>query len=492
MKTAIYVRVSTEEQAKEGYSLKAQIDKLKSYIQIKDWDFYKVYADEGISGKNINDRPSLNELLNDIKDGNVNNVLVYKIDRLTRRVRDLIDLTELFQEHNCTFNSLMESIDTQTASGRMFLKIIGIFAEFERENLIERITVACEKKVKEGYTLSASFSSYGYSREKGDKIQKIVPEEAEIVKEIFDMYIDRNLTQYAIAQNLNHRSIKPKKGKAWNHTSIRNILINPNYVGKVRYSVTDKTKYFEADGKHEAIITQELFDEAQKRMGNIKRKSYTKRPKEDNFFSGTVYCAECDSKMQTHNIYRINKQGEKVSNGQYRCPNILRGLCDSATVSHKKVEEAFESYMDNIEDMSVAENVLSEEQAIKQKQQRDINALLREECTIAINKLEKKEKDIMTLYIKERIAFEEYQQMVKITTNEKNTYINKLTSIPDELTEEIQVTMTDIVTNFRENWKLLTKAEKLQFLQNHIERIIAVSKKEDGYKVKILNVNFHS
>ena len=76
MKTAIYVRVSTEEQAKEGYSIRAQIDKLKSYIQIKDWEFYKVYADEGISGKNITDRPAINEMIRDIKAGYVNNVLV--------------------------------------------------------------------------------------------------------------------------------------------------------------------------------------------------------------------------------------------------------------------------------------------------------------------------------------------------------------------------------------------------------------------------------
>ena len=88
MKTAVYVRVSTFEQAKEGYSIRAQIDKLKNYIQIKEWGFYKVYADEGISGKNIKDRPAINELIADIKAGIVDNVLVYKIDRLTRSTRD--------------------------------------------------------------------------------------------------------------------------------------------------------------------------------------------------------------------------------------------------------------------------------------------------------------------------------------------------------------------------------------------------------------------
>ena len=278
MRTAIYVRVSTEEQAKEGYSIRAQIDKLKSYIQIKDWDFYKVYADEGISGKNITDRPAINELIADIKTGKVGNVLVYKIDRLTRSTRDLIELTDIFKEQNCVFNSLMESIDTQTASGRMFLKIIGIFAEFERENIVERITLACEKKVKEGYSLCSYTTSYGYDRENGEKVQTINPTEAEIVKEIFAMYAHGNMSLNAIAQNLNHRRIKTKLDGVWSHVSVRSTLKNPNYIGKVRYATADEERYFEAEGKHEAIISEELFYEAQNKMGKIKHKSHTKRP----------------------------------------------------------------------------------------------------------------------------------------------------------------------------------------------------------------------
>ena len=122
METGIYARVSTEEQAKEGYSIRAQEQKLKDYARIKDWQIYDAYIDEGISGKNITERPEVNRLIDDVKSGKVKNVLVFKIDRLTRSTSDLIYLVELFNEHGCTFNSLMESIDTQTASGRMFLK----------------------------------------------------------------------------------------------------------------------------------------------------------------------------------------------------------------------------------------------------------------------------------------------------------------------------------------------------------------------------------
>jgi len=120
--TAIYVRVSTEDQAQEGFSIRAQVDKLKAYSLIKGWEIYDIYSDEGISGKNIVDRPEMNRLIDDVNDGKVNNVLVFKIDRLTRNTKNLLELVELFEENNCAFNSLTESVDTDTPSGRMFLR----------------------------------------------------------------------------------------------------------------------------------------------------------------------------------------------------------------------------------------------------------------------------------------------------------------------------------------------------------------------------------
>ena len=487
MKTAIYVRVSTEEQVKEGYSIRAQIEKLKNYIQIKEWEFYKVYADEGISGKNITDRPAINELIADIKAGNVNNVLVYKIDRLTRSTKDLIDLTTLFKENNCAFNSVMESIDTSTASGRMFLKIIGIFAEFERENLIERISFACEKKVKEGYTLSSYTSSYGYDRAKGEKVQTINPEEVKIVREIFSMYLDGNMSVNAITINLNHRHIKPKLSSSWKPGSVHMILTNANYIGKVRYSMWDKERYFEAEGKHEPILTEEIFYAVQNKMGKIKRKTRTKMPKSDNYYSGILYCGICGAKLGTHAICGITKNsGEKVW-GQYRCPNTIIGLCNNATISHRKIEAAFQAYMNDIEDLKVTDDVQFE----KNSQQTALNTLLREECDNAITKLTKKGKDLMAHYINDEIPFAEYTQMNKMIENEKNGYIKQLEGLSAENeVEAVTISSKDIITNFKENWDLLTNAERLEFMQNYIEKITVVSKKKEKYQVKILDVKF--
>jgi len=382
----------------------------------------------------------------------------------------------------------MESIDTQTASGRMFLKIIGIFAEFERENTIERVKLACEKKVKEGFTLAGSTISYGYNREIGEKIQTINHEEAKIVKEVYSMYLDGNMSYAGIARNLNHRGIKPRLGKAWHHASIRGMLTNSTYIGKVRYALDDKERYFEAEGKHEPIISDEIFYNTQKKIGNIRRIAYTKRPKDDSFFCGVLFCAECGARMQTNGEYKKDKEGKRVIFSAYRCPNVSKGLCITSRISHKKVEHAFEEYMDDIEDFTVTPNILPEEQ----NKQESINALLREEWESAIAKLTKREKELMNLYIQEKISFEDYEQMITITRNEKNKHADQIINMPTEPAEEIQLVVDDIVTNFRDNWKALTKSEKMQFLYNYIEQITASSKKEEGYQVKVLNVKFHT
>ena len=123
VKTWIYLRVSTEEQAKEGFSIHAQKEKLTSYANINYWDIYDFYIDDGISGKNITDRPSIKRLIEDVKSDKVNNALIYKLDRLTRSVKDLINLIELFEEHNCSFNSVTENLIPLTQLVKCLLKL---------------------------------------------------------------------------------------------------------------------------------------------------------------------------------------------------------------------------------------------------------------------------------------------------------------------------------------------------------------------------------
>jgi len=194
-------------------------------------------------------------MLDDIRAGHVKNVLVFKLDRLTRSVADLVYLMDVFSQNGCAFNSLMESIDTGTASGRMFLKIIGIFAEFERENIAERVRTGKERKSKEGFTNSSTHASYGFDRPNGERIQTINAAEAENVRMIFDMYVNQGMSLSAISRSLNMQKIPSKKGGyLWNAATIRAVLTNCNTIGNVRYCTDDPYRSFEAEGKHEAII----------------------------------------------------------------------------------------------------------------------------------------------------------------------------------------------------------------------------------------------
>ena len=128
-------------------------------------------------------------------------MLVYKVDRLTRSTKNLIELVELFNANNCAFNSLVESIDAASATGRTFFKIAGIFAEFEREN--------------------------------GEKIQTIHHEEAIIVRRIFNMYLHDNYSLNHIARVLNAEKVSTKRGSQWQTTNIKHILTNPTHIGRV-------------------------------------------------------------------------------------------------------------------------------------------------------------------------------------------------------------------------------------------------------------------
>ena len=321
--TGIYIRVSTEEQAKEGYSIRAQMEKLKSYADIKDWQVYKVYSDEGISGKDIEGRPAIREMIADVENGKINNVLVYKIDRLTRSTKNLIELVDLFNHHHCAFNSLNESIDTSSATGRMFLKIVGIFAEFERENLAERVKMGKERKVREGYSICSWTQSYGYKRELGQNIQVIIPEEAIIVRRIFNMYLHDDYSLNKIARVLNTEKIPTKtKKNIWQGCTIKVLLRNPTYLGKVRYSLNDPAKYFEAEGQHEAIIEESLFYQVQEKLEKIKYFSRTKRPRSDVYFCGVLYCSHCGGRMTTKWNYSRRIDGSKKEYANYICTNV--------------------------------------------------------------------------------------------------------------------------------------------------------------------------
>jgi len=488
METAIYVRVSTEEQAQEGFSIRAQEQKLKDYARIKDWSIYDIYVDDGISGKNIIERPAVKRMIADIEAGHVKNVVVFKIDRLTRSTGDLAYLIDLFNNYQCAFNSLMESIDTQTASGRMFIKIIGIFAEFERENISERVRLGFERKAREGYSTATIHTSYGYDRKKGEKVQTINKKEAMIVKEIFDMYVNQNMGYLSIAKILNSRKIPTKKTGIWKALTISNILRNSNYIGKVRYAIDDKERTFETDGLHEPIIDPELFVKAQKLMEKNKRILSTKKPRTENYFLGFLHCPKCASRLTVRGAYYTKKDGTESYKGYYGCARYE--ACDFRDISHKKIEKAFQDYMEQISDFELTNEIQLEEQQEKAQQVK----MLLQTYSDKLNQLKNRGNEILNQYVDGNISFAEYRD-IKVKIDKERTSIqsevDKL-DIPDD-EETPTISLEDIVLEFKENWKHLTDSEKRKFLLNFVKRIdISVKKAPNNFHwlAMVNNVEF--
>src|SRR3989344_5045030 len=151
-KVAIYSRVSTEEQAKEGLSVEAQIDKCKSFCEAREWDVFKVYKDAGYSAGSLK-RPALELLLRDAQEKKFDIILVHKIDRFSRKLKDLIMVLDDLKEKNINFTSVTEQIDTTSAMGEAFFQIIGVFAQLERGMVKERVELAFDRKIKFGEVL---------------------------------------------------------------------------------------------------------------------------------------------------------------------------------------------------------------------------------------------------------------------------------------------------------------------------------------------------
>ena len=354
MQTAIYCRVSTEEQATEGFSIHAQKDKLTKYAESNDWDIVDYYVDDGISGKNLTERPEVSRLIEDVKKGRIKNVLIYKLDRLTRSVKDLIYLIELFDKNNCTFNSQTEKIDTSNAVGRMFVKIIGIFAEFERENLAERVTFGYEQKTKEGnYTNCNGVFGYDYIVGKGKL--KLNKGEALYVKKIYNWYLEGE-SMLKIAKKLKDLNVPTKRGGHWNQSTIYSILTNPLYIGNVRYGVGRKNS-FEVSGKNIVpIISPELFNNVSNLMKKRKKFHNKKYSSDDTYYFRVLRCSLCG---RGYHARQQLQSGKKYIT--YQCNGHNNNSCNAPGFSHIKIENAFINYLDNIKDLEFDKSILKKE-----------------------------------------------------------------------------------------------------------------------------------
>lgn len=268
-RVALYTRVSTEDQAKEGFSLDAQLDRLRLYAAAQDWTIAGEYVDEGHSGRKTN-RPAYQKMLAE-RDA-WDTLLVMKMDRIHRNSRNFMAMMDQLTRENKGFASVTESLDTSTAMGRFVMDIIQRIAQLESEQIGERVFVGMEQKAKTSGGSLGKPAPFGYIYGPESVLQPVAGE-APFVLEAFERFRD-GAGKQAIATWLNQAGVATRRQTQWTVWNVTHLLQNATYAGALPWQEQLQI------GAHAAIVAPELFNAVQERLQSTSTKrSYRKIPR---------------------------------------------------------------------------------------------------------------------------------------------------------------------------------------------------------------------
>ena len=311
---ACYCRVSTREQAVNGYSIDEQSERLKAFCRAMGFKDFKFYIDPGYSGGNT-DRPSLKKLIKDIESKKVDKVVVYKLDRLSRSQLDTLYLIEkVFLANNCDFISINENFDTSSPFGKAMIGMLAVFAQLEREQIKERMYMGLEGRAKSGKHTSGGNAPIGY--ELVDSRLVVNKFEAMQIKEIHSLY-QRGYNFNQIAKELNSKGHTHKYG-SWTSTRVRIVVLNPLYIGRIKFN---DSSY---QGMHEPIISEETYKTSID-IHEATKRTLTKRQTHSSYLGGLIYCKRCGARytrviVNTYEYYICHSR-KKANKTMIKDPN---------------------------------------------------------------------------------------------------------------------------------------------------------------------------
>lgn len=322
MGVGLYIRVSTQEQANEGYSVGEQEERLKNYCKAMLWQIHKIYIDPGYSGGNT-DRPGLQNMIEDIKAGKIEKVVVYKLDRLSRSQLDTLDLIEnVFIANGTDFVSMTENFDTSSSMGRFMIGILAVFAQLERDKINERTAMGREARAKSGKWHGGSTEPIGYDYNPQTEELTINEYEAMQIRDIYKMFLD-GVPLRAIERIMSDKGYTHKHGSTWDPKTMRRVMANKLYIGYIKH----RGEWYPGD--HEPLIDDDTFSRAnvllENRAAQFAANGY--RPgAQTTYLGGLLYCKHCGGKfakdMQT-------MRGDR--------PNKLMYICNSRSKRVKKM-----------------------------------------------------------------------------------------------------------------------------------------------------------
>lgn len=421
---AKYIRVSTDKQREEGYSIEIQKERLTSYTSSlfpsSEYNVeFREYVDDGFSGGSL-DRPRMTKLIEDVIAGEITHVVVIKLDRLSRSQKDTLHLIEdIFLPNNVAFISMGESFSTDTPFGRAVIGILSVFAQLERENIFERTRSGMQKRVELGFWPGGGNVPFGYDYDRNQGV--LVPnKDAETVRRIYDLYIQGNSMQ----------SIADICGLKYEKL-VQQIIARKSNTGVITYNG------MEYQGKHDAIISVETYQRAMELMTERSEKHFVSAT--DHLLTGLLYCEKCGAKMR---YQKWGKAGWKLvcysqqTSKKYliKDPDCDNPKCWADDVEDAVLETIFSRATDPIEDGNVCEDVhtaidmLSDRKNELEKKLKRLYLLyadddndvlvttiheVKEEISIIEKKLEKeREKDTAMQYVnvkqKELVVLKDY------------------------------------------------------------------------------------
>lgn len=423
-RAAIYCRVSTKEQADEGFSIDEQERLLRELCEKEGYDIVDVYSDRGISAKNISGRPEFKRLLDDVANNQVDILLAWKLTRISRNLKDVLDIVDLLEKYNVQVRFLSEQVDTSTPAGKMQLQLMGMIAEYERETIASNVKLGMRAKALQGGFLGGSVLGYESVKtvDSNQRTQsKLVfnLEEAELVKEIFRLYVEGSGYK-AIVTSLNQsgKNYRTKKGGALSVGTIQGVLKNPIYIGKIQF---DKYKDYSrnhrriinpkmilVDGVHESIIDMQTWDKVQLLMS---LKGGRRANKHNDFtpLTGLLRCLQCGYGMV---ISRSpSKNGKKIA--YYSCGNWKNKGTTVCHCNSIRVDKANKAVFDKVTEFlqndkmikAVVDKLNREHEERIAPANKQLNTIERE-----LHKQKKKRDKVFDMYEEELISKEEFTE----------------------------------------------------------------------------------
>ena len=480
----VYIRVSTEDQAREGFSLGEQKEKLLQLCSFKDLEVYKVYKDAGISAKDMEHRPQFQEMLQDMKAGKINYIVAYKLDRITRSVRDLEELISVLEQYNCFLLCDRDDVNTSTANGRFFVRMLTVLSQLEIEIVSERTKFGLNGAIKSGHIPGQR--PFGYTKSE-DKKMIVDNATRPYVEKIFDMYLEGKSFQQ-IANYFKENNIYPKK--KWHDTTIQKIIDNKIYMGDYeQYKRIGKQENLEPIvymNVVEPIISRAKWEECQKQKERNQR-TYT-RDRIYTFFQ-RLKCPSCSRIMKC-----------KGSGGTKR--KYMYYTCEHCHINFNEnyVEELLESFIyDLLEyDMAVKKFFLP---ILEDKNNKIDTTTIDKE----IRTLEKQRDRIKQAYIKGIVEMEDFKEDYKLIEDKLANLENKKLELVNletfnysphellaqrDLEREKMIRLDTLNSLLKSKWNDMDKSEKQEFISKFIDTIEI--KKDSKGNLILEKINFRN